>query len=201
MNNELTSSNTLIGIGVIGFVLLLGFLMFRNTSVQEMAQNNSATSTEKVATSTTGGATQSQKKPVTATQPIAQSTPAAEARKILTAAGNTQCIYEQIAGGARSTNKLFLSGGKARGEFYTFADGNSKGTIMVYDGANIYTWTEGFGNGQKTTLKAVSDIARLIPNNTSLAMILGKSADGIGWNCFPWIVDASKLAPPTYIKF
>jgi hypothetical protein len=55
--------------------------------------------------------------------------------------------------------------------------------------------------GQKTTLRAVSDVAKLIPNDTSLAMILGKSTDGVGWNCHPWIVDASKLSAPSYIAF
>jgi hypothetical protein len=72
---------------------------------------------------------------------------------------------------------------------------------MVYDGSYIYTWTEGMATGQKTTLRAVSDIAKLIPNDTSLAMILGKSTDGVGWNCHPWIVDASKLTAPSYIAF
>jgi hypothetical protein len=72
---------------------------------------------------------------------------------------------------------------------------------MVYDGTYLYTWTEGMGAGQKTTLRAVSDIAKLIPNDTSLAMILGKPTDGVSWNCFPWIVDGSKLSAPSYIKF
>lgn len=202
MNNSPYTVLGLIGIGSIGLGLLVGYLLFAPPpAASGPTPEPIATTSPATTTATTSTSVPAKKQEVTAAPTVPQSTPAAEARKVLLAAGNTQCVYEQTAGNTRSTNTLFLSGGKARGEFRTSVSGDNKGTIMVYDGTYLYTWTEGMGTGQKTTLRAVSDIAKLIPNDTSLAMILGKPTDGVSWSCFPWIVDASKLSAPSYIRF
>jgi hypothetical protein len=202
MNKSMYTVYGLIALGCVVLGLLVGYLMFASPQTTSVTTLETVATTSPATTTATTSATAAPTKPKAVTTPAAsQGTPSVEARKALLAAGNTQCTYEQISGNNRSTNTLFLSGGKARGEFRTSISGDNRGTIMVYDGSYIYTWTEGMATGQKTTLRAVSDVAKLIPNDTSLAMILGKSTDGVGWNCHPWIVDASKLSAPSYIAF
>lgn len=132
-------------------------------------------------------------------------TPLQSLQSLVRGMGNTSCTYEQVAAGAgtvRSTNSLYISGGKIRGEFRARgATGNSTNSIMVFDGTTLYTWTEGTASGTKTSVKSASDVGMLLPKSLAGDKVLGTNLDSVSWDCHPWIPDTSMFTLPSGISF
>ncbi len=120
---------------------------------------------------------------------------------VLPRLGNYQCDYEEVTQSTRSTNTIYLSEGKMRGEFRSRdAQGNVTASMMVYDGVNLYTWTEGKTTGTVTQPKSLSDFPPIIPKDIVGAKVLGSGLFSASWYCNPWPKDPSMLAKPSYLK-
>ncbi len=115
--------------------------------------------------------------------------------------GNYQCDYEQVTNELRSSNVVYVSDGKMRGEFRTSQTGGGTSTIVVYDGSYLYTWTEGQSKGTVSQPKTLADLPSIIPEDVSSGRILGSGTNSVSWNCHAWSKDASKLVKPSYVNF
>jgi hypothetical protein len=119
---------------------------------------------------------------------------------ILPKLGNYQCDYEEVTQSTRSTNTVYLSDGRMRAEFRSRTADGSTNSIMVYDGYNLYTWTEGKSTGTVTHPKYLSDFPAIIPKEIVAAKVLGSGLFNASWSCHPWSKDASMLVKPSYLK-
>ncbi len=115
--------------------------------------------------------------------------------------GSYQCDYEQVSGSSRSTNVVYISNGKLRGEFRTRSSTATTASLMVYDGVNLYVWTEGQSTGKVSQPKTIKDLPSVIPEDITSGKILGSSANNVSWNCHAWSKDATKLVKPSYVTF
>ncbi|TSC70248.1 MAG: hypothetical protein CEO12_452 [Parcubacteria group bacterium Gr01-1014_46] len=115
--------------------------------------------------------------------------------------GNYQCDYEQVSQQTRSTNVVYISNGKMRGEFRTSTALISTATMVVYDGSYLYVWTEGKSTGTRSEPKTIADLPGIIPEDVSSGRILGSSSNNVSWNCHAWAVKPSLIAKPTYVSF
>lgn len=115
--------------------------------------------------------------------------------------GNWQCDYEKVNPQSRSTNVVYISNGKLRGEFRTITATNSTNSIVLYDGSYLYVWTEGKGTGTITQPKTIKDLPALIPEDITSGRVLGSGLNNASWNCHAWSLDAKKLVKPTNVTF
>ena len=115
--------------------------------------------------------------------------------------GNYQCDYDQVSAQSRSTNVIYISNGKLRGEFRTITPALSTNSIFLYDGSYLYSWTEGKSTGKVAQPKTIKDLPSLIPEDITSGRILGSGLNSVGWNCHAWSLDKSKLVKPAYVVF
>lgn len=115
--------------------------------------------------------------------------------------GSYQCDYEQVSQQTRSTNVVYISNGKMRGEFRTSTAQGSTATMVVYDGSYLYVWTEGKSTGTRTQPKTIADLPGIIPEDVSSGRILGTSANNVSWNCHAWSTVPSLIEKPSYVSF
>ncbi len=119
---------------------------------------------------------------------------------ILPKVGNYQCDYEAVTPTTRTTNTIYLSDGKMRGEFRTTTATGSSANIMVYDGVYLYTWVEGQNNGTATQPKSLSDFPSIIPKDLVASQSLGSGLNNASWSCHAWSKVPSMLQKPSYLK-
>ena len=178
------SQNTLIGAAVIFILAIIGIWYFTSSSLS--TGNSNVTTTTETTTGTTG------------TTPKPTNT----FRSIFTQSGNNECRFEQVENSSRSTNVVYISEGKMRGEFRTTTDGiETTSSIMIYDGGYLYVWQEGKTTGTKTAIRSLADLPQAIPTDLSSGAIFGTSVDSVSWDCHPWNKDSKMLVVPTYVKF
>lgn len=177
-------------------VLILVLLVFG--SKKEEVNNTNTNNTNTTTTQTSVNNTTSSVKPKSATPAPGMKT---SLGGIFDEQGNYQCDYEQITQESRSSNVIYVSNGKMRGEFRTSAGLNSTATILVYDGSYLYVWTEGKSTGVRTQPKTIADLPALIPEDVSSGRILGSGINNVSWNCHAWSKDDSKLVKPSYVTF
>jgi hypothetical protein len=120
---------------------------------------------------------------------------------IFTQSGNHECEYDQVTSSGKASHRIYISKGKMRGEFRTVTGPNINSTIMVFDGYDLYTWTEGTTKGTISDLTSVSQLPVAIPSDLTSGAIYGSSSNSVGWNCHTWITDNSLLTSPSYVKF
>ena len=176
-------------------VIIVGILLFsgkKNTS--ELTEN--ATSTSK----------DTSKTPLSSVKPSATAPAPIVGMKtslggIFDEKGNYQCDYKSLGSSEQTSNTVYVSNGKMRGEFRTYQTGASTGNIVVYDGDYLYVWTEGQSTGKISQPKTLADLPGIIPEDVSSGRILGTSANNVSWNCHAWSRDASKLVRPSYVTF
>ena len=137
--------------------------------------------------------------PSTPAKPVGAATPSTF-KGIFTQSGNHECKYESIDGSTRISSVIYISGGKMRGEFRTTGV-TSSANLMVYMGGYLYSWKEGATIGKKSSIKSLSDLPALIPQDLTSGTILGTSNDNVSWDCHPWATDQKLLTVPTYVKF
>lgn len=118
--------------------------------------------------------------------------------KILSQNGNYECKYEQVSTTSQSVNLIYISDGKIRGEFRT---NGISGSMMVYDGVNLYVWREGAIVGTKMQLKSLAELPLIIPKDLTSGTVLGSGLDSVSWDCHPWSKNASLLVPPSEVTF
>lgn len=178
-------------------VIVLGSLYFWRAGVEKSDVSNTnanATTTEsKTETVNTATKTTTKSAPVTGMK--------ISLGGIFAEGGSHQCDYEQVTQTTRSSNVLYFYGGKMRGEFRTTTGEKGTNTIMVYDGAYLYTWTEGMATGIKSQPKTLKDLPSMIPEDITSGRILGTGINNVSWNCHAWNRDSSKLVVPSYVKF
>jgi len=185
--------NTKWVVGAVVLVLLL-VVLFGSSGENNPADSNSTTTPKEVVKATPA--------------PVVKTTPAKpiEGMKvslggIFAEKGNYQCDYEQVSQQTRSSNVVYISDGKMRGEFRTSTATGSTATMVVYDGSYLYVWTEGKPTGTVTQPKTIADLPGIIPEDVSSGRILGSSANNVSWNCHAWSRVPSLLAKPTYVNF
>lgn len=189
--------NLLLGAGIVGiaaFIVIGGGLIATDPGSDVVSETSTTTEVTK-----TNTVTKTPVKTTTTTAPI-------EGMKtslggIFAEKGNYQCNYESVSPQSRTSNVVYVSDGKMRGEFRTIEASSSKATLVVYDGSYLYVWTEGYSTGTVSQPKTIAELPGIIPEDVSSGRILGTSENNVSWNCFPWSKDASKLVKPSYVKF
>ncbi len=175
----------------------IGWFVFSQLTNPTLTSTQTATSTTTTPV-VTGSVTvvKTQSTPVKPTGPtgIAGNT----YHSLITIAGNYECLYVQVTSSSQTTNTLYISDGRLRGEFRTNGMG---GNLVVYDGQYLYTWKEGSAVGIRTQPKTIADLPALIPQDMTSATVLGSGLNSAGWDCHPWIRDASILVAPSNVKF
>ncbi len=181
-----------------GLVIVLGVILvvtlFSSNAAAPVAKDN-ATTTPVSNTSTS----------VKSTTKTASTAPIAGMKTslggIFNEQGNYQCDYESVTQTSRTSNVIYLSNGKMRGEFRTSQAGMATANIVVYDGNYLYVWGEGKSTGTVTQPKTLADLPGIIPEDVSSGRILGSSSNNISWNCHAWSRVASFLEKPSYVTF
>ncbi len=115
--------------------------------------------------------------------------------------GSYQCDYEAVTPSVRTSNVIYVSDGKMRGEFRTYETGLSKSTLVVYDGAYLYVWTEGMSVGKISQPKTLAELPGIIPEDVSSGKVLGSGLNNVSWSCHPWSKVSSLLVKPSYVTF
>ncbi len=175
-------------------VVLLGLIFLKpKKSADSTLNSNSTTTAEKVATNTSSNGV----KTGTSVKP---STPLAT--NLFPQTGNYECKYEQVTDGVQSSNVVYISDGKMRGEFRTKDNkGVATSNIMVYNSPNLYMWVEGKSVGTVTQPKSLKDIPAVIPTDVHVGRVLSFGNDRVNWDCHAWTKNASMLAKPSYVAF
>ena len=119
-------------------------------------------------------------------------------KSILSQSGSYECRYEQATSTGQSTNLIYISDGKLRGEFRTIG---AVGNMMVFDGVSLYVWKEGAIVGTKTQLKSLSELPLVIPKDLTSGTVLGSGIDNVSWDCHQWSKKASSFVAPAEVKF
>ncbi|MDO8514004.1 MAG: hypothetical protein Q7S50_00500 [bacterium] len=171
------NKNILIGGIVVIIIAALGIWYFSPS-------NNDVTETQ----GTTGN---------TAVKPTGSNT----FRSIFTQSGNHECLYEQVSSSGKSSSRVYIADGKMRGEFRTVSSNETSANLMIYDGGFLYSWKEGATVGKKSSIKSISELPQVIPNDLTSGANFGVSADNVGWDCHDWAKDVKFFVIPTYVKF
>ncbi len=115
--------------------------------------------------------------------------------------GNTVCNYEYVSPSSRSSNVIYMSNGKVRGEFRTTAGSVTTSSVILYDGVNVYSWKEGMGTGTFKKLSAVASLSDILPVDLTSGAVYGTSANNASWDCHAWLPDPKILVRPTNMTF
>lgn len=183
---------TLIIVGIVLVIIIL-FLAFRaKKSEAPVGETGSSASLETINIENPSA-------PTTATANIK---PTSLATNLFPQKGSYECKYEQATQTGRSTNTIYISGGKIRGEFRS-VDSQGFGTLsmLVYDGSYLYSWTEGKATGTRTQPKSLRDIPVVVPTNIHEGKVLGSGINSVSWDCHAWATVNSMLSKPTYVRF
>ncbi len=176
-------------------VVIAALLVFTGKDLQESGlnvngENNASTTTEVTEKTTT---------PTSSGKVVSKTTPKVEElTNIFPQKGNYKCVYEEVTSSTRSTNTIYFSDGKMRGEFRILGGVSN---IMLYDGRNLYTWVEGQARGSVSVPKSIADFPPIVPKDITSGKVLGSGLNNVSWDCHSWIKDASLLAKPTYVTF
>ncbi len=191
-------NNYLWGLLILVAVIFGAILLGLSSVGYDSMQYANKTSENKTATTKTSTTNNTPKK-TTPTQPI-------EGMKtslggIFNEQGSYQCDYDSITQQTRTSNVVYISGGKLRGEFRTTTAQGTQSNIAVYDGSNLYVWVEGKTIGTMTQPKTLADLPGIIPEDVSSGKILGTGLSSVSWNCHAWSKDSTKLMKPAYVTF
>jgi hypothetical protein len=177
--------------GVLALVLVLGLLLINSgDTVDDTDDLNISTTTEEVITS-----------PVSQTKSnvtLGKAQVTESFTNIFPQKGNFECLYEEVTPSRRTSNVIYFSDGKMRGEFRTVGGPSN---IMLYDGKYLYTWAEGQSTGTMTYPKSISDFPPIVPKDIYQGKVLGSGLNNVSWDCHAWSKDSSLLVRPSYVKF
>lgn len=122
-------------------------------------------------------------------------------KSLLTQTGSYECDYNSVQANGRTSNVVYIYGGKMRGEFRTGSAGDSSGNLFVYDGHYLYQWKEGASVGTRTVLSSLSQLPLIIPKDLTSGSIIGDNYSSVGWLCHTWLTNKALLTPPSYVTF
>lgn len=168
-------------IAIVVILIIVGVLLYRSRNGSENTTGTSTTTTSTTGTNTVGMKT--------------------TLGGIFDDPGNYECDYEQVDGNIRSTNVVYIADGKLRGEFRSKTATTTTLSMAVYDGVNLYVWTEGQPTGKISQPKTLADLPSAIPEDITSGRILGQGLNNVSWNCHAWSKDAAKLVKPSYVTF
>lgn len=175
--------------GILALVLVIVLVFVFKSRDKSVALDNS---TDTNATSTNVN---------TGTSPTTPTAKPASFKSLIALSGNHECKYEQVSQGSRSTNVVYLSNGKLRGEFRTTANGVSTANLMVYDGKNLYVWKEGQSTGTISQPKTIAELPDVIPADITSGAVFGTNVNNASWDCHGWTTVPSLLVKPSYVTF
>lgn len=171
-------------------LVILAFSVFKMPSGTDVATENN------VSTTTTTGTQTTTKTPG---KVVSKATPKVETfTNIFPQKGSYKCVYEEVTPSRRTSNTIYFSDGKMRGEFRVLAGASN---VMLYDGYYLYTWVEGQATGAVSIPKSIADFPPIVPKDIAAGKVLGSGLNNVSWDCNPWIKDASILVKPSYLKF
>ena len=184
----------LIGVGLLLLVIILIFAFkARKTEAPASESANSASheTTNPNAVTTTKPTATTSAKPTTQL-----------VTNLFPQKGNYECKYEQATQTGRSSDTLYISGGKIRNEFRSL-DAQGFGTLnmAVYDGRYLYSWIEGQSKGIVTEPKSLKDIPVVVPTDIHEGKVLGSGYNNVSWDCHAWSPIGTMLTKPSYVKF
>lgn len=183
----------LIGVGLLLLVIILIFAF-------------KAKKTEAPASENTTSASHETTNPNAVTTKPTGTTPAKPTTQLVTnlfpQKGNYECKYEQATQTGRSSDTLYISGGKIRNEFRSL-DAQGFGTLnmAVYDGRYLYSWIEGQSKGVMSEPKSLKDIPVVVPTDIHEGKVLGSGYNNVSWDCHAWSPVGTMLTRPSYVKF
>lgn len=119
-------------------------------------------------------------------------------KEVFNQAGAHACEYSQVTSSGQSNYRIYISGDKMRGEFYSLGQ---TGKLVIYDGSLLYSWSEGASVGAKAPLTSLAQIPVAIPSDLQSGAVYGSGTESVSWDCHPWIPDTSLFTPPSYVSF
>ncbi len=187
--------NILIGLAGVLLLIFIGFFIGAKRSGEVVKENE---------VNVSGVVT-----PSTTPTPIKKTTSSSAAKastslvtNLFPQIGSYECRYDQASQTGRSTDTLYISGGKIRNEFRSL-DSQGFGTLnmVVYDGKYLYSWIEGQSKGTVSEPKTLSDIPVVVPTDIHEGMVLGSGINNVSWDCHAWAPVSSMLSKPSYVNF
>lgn len=183
------NKNLIIGIVVVAAVALAAWWLAAGYPGANTTQGDQNATTTQGTTSSTGNTSGTSKSTATL-------------KSIFTQSGNYECDYEIVSASARTSNRIYISGGnKMRGEFRMTAGNITTTTLMVYNGGYLYIWSEGQTTGAKIKISSVADLPQAIPADLTSGTIYGSDQNSVGWGCHSWNTDKTLLTVPAYVNF
>lgn len=110
---------------------------------------------------------------------------------LLALGGAQECDITTSVGGVSTAGKVYVMGGKMRGNFTGSASGLTVRAHVLVDGVNVYTWMDGLDTGVKMPLTAASASGQA---NLDLNQ-------QVNYTCRTWQGDAATFALPAGITF
>jgi hypothetical protein len=183
-----------------GAVVVVAIILF--AVLMSGGGNNTESENTKVSTTTEVSKTQATVKSTTKSTTVAP-VPGMKTSLggIFNEKGSYQCDYESASPSSRTSNVVYVSDGRMRGEFRTYDAGFSKVTIVVYDGSYLYVWTEGYPTGKVSQPKTLADLPGIIPEDVSSGKVLTSGSSSVSWSCHAWSRVPSLLQKPNYVTF
>ncbi len=171
-------------------LLVLAFSLSKSPSDGDLSKENA---------NGTLTATSSQTVTKTPAKVVSKETPKPETfTNVFPQKGNFKCIYEEVTPSRRTSNTIYFSDGKMRGEFRVLAGASN---VMLYDGYYLYTWVEGQSTGSVSIPKSIADFPPIVPKDITEGKVLGSGLNNVSWDCHAWVKNPSLLAKPTYLTF
>ncbi|MBM3271834.1 hypothetical protein FJY94_00930 [Candidatus Kaiserbacteria bacterium] len=190
-----------ISLVILAFLGGIYFTQLREAVPIPRLVTDTATTTPEQATTTAQAPQSPAAKPTAGTT----ATPKAPAPKgtqtyksLVTQMGNYRCDVEQVSGSSRTDAVVYVSDGKMHVELRPVG---AAGTIAVYDGRYLYSWTEGMASGIKTQPSSLSQLPFILPANLNTRTTLSSGGSSFTWNCRTWTRDAALFSAPAYVTF
>ncbi len=113
-------------------------------------------------------------------------------KNLLNSKNNQQCTFSDSE--AQTSGTMYISGGKARGDFSSVVDGKTVASSMLSTGQEIYIWMDNSPTGFKTSLDAIEQAQSQMPQSVDI----NKESS---YTCSPWSPVDSYFTPPSSITF
>lgn len=171
------SQRTIIIAAVVGLFVLggAGFVLFQN-SQSKTATSQLQTNTNPQPNTETVSGTPLEKKSL---------------KDLVMLGGDQTCTFQDTETG--NSGKVYMTGGKVRGDFSSSMEGTTINSHMVSDNNTVHIWMDGNNTGFKTSLDKVEQ-----SSSNQNTVDINKQVD---YQCSGWSPDNSMFELPSNVKF